>query len=71
MEAVESAKEGGLSPQGGDVKKKRKEKDLGRREGGSRDGKVPCVLHQEILFWFTSIWALRDLSRLNIGSYKT
>ena len=44
-------KEGGLLPQEGDVeKKKRKEKDQGRREGGSREGMVPCVLNQEILF---------------------
>ncbi len=71
MEAVESAKEGGLSPQEGDVKKKRKEKDQGRQEGGSREGKVPCVLNQEFLFWFTSIWVLRDPSLLNTGSYET
>jgi hypothetical protein len=45
-------KEGGLSPQEGDAKKKEKEKekDQGRQEGGSREGKVPCALHQEILF---------------------
>ena len=54
-----TTKEGGLSPQEGDVRKKRKEKDQGRREGGSREGKVPCALHQEFLFWFTSIWVLR------------
>ncbi len=55
-EALESAR-AGLSPQEGDVKKKRKEKDQGRQEGGSSKGKVPCALHQEFLFfWFTSIW---------------
>ncbi len=44
-------KEGGLSPQEGDVKKeKQKEKDQGRREGGSPEGKVPCALNQEISF---------------------
>jgi hypothetical protein len=32
------------------VKKKRKEKDKGRQEGGSSEGKVPCALHQEFLF---------------------
>jgi hypothetical protein len=64
-------KEGGLSPQEGDVKKIKKIKDQGRREGGSREGKVPCVLNQEFLFWFTSIWVLRDPSHLNIGSYET
>jgi hypothetical protein len=26
---------------------------------------------EKFLFWFTSIWALRDPSRLNIGSYET
>ncbi len=59
-------------PQEGDVKKKeKKKKDQDRREGGSREGKVPFVLNQELLFWFTSIWALRDPSRLNIGSFGT
>ncbi len=43
-------KEGGLSPQEGDMeKKKRKEKDQGRREGGSAKA-VPCVLKKEISF---------------------
>jgi hypothetical protein len=37
-------------PQEGDVKKKRKEKDQGRREVGSSEGKVPFALHQEFLF---------------------
>jgi hypothetical protein len=49
-EALESTR-AGLSPQEGDVKKKRKEKDQGRREGGSSEGKVPCALHQEFLFF--------------------
>ncbi len=44
--------------------KKRKKKDQGRREGGSPEGKVPCALNQEFLFWFTSTWVLRDPSRL-------
>ncbi len=48
-EAVESAR-AGLSPKIGDVRKSRKEKDQGRREGGSSEGKVPCALHQEFLF---------------------
>ncbi len=46
---MESAKEGGLSPQEGDLKKKKKT-DQGRRDGGSREGKVLCVLNQEFLF---------------------
>ena len=41
------------------------------KEGGSREGKVPCAPDQEFLFWFMSIWVLRDPSHLNIGSYKT
>jgi hypothetical protein len=32
------------------VKKKRKEKDQDRQEGGSSEGKIPCALHQEFLF---------------------
>ncbi len=43
-------KEGGLSPQEGDVKEKEKEKDQGRQEGSSPEGKVPCALNQEFLF---------------------
>ncbi len=46
-------KEGGLSPQEGDVRKTRKEKKRRRsdwREGGSSEGKVPCALNQEFLF---------------------
>jgi hypothetical protein len=56
-EAVESAR-AGLSPhKKGDVRMSRKEKDQGRREGGSSEGKVPCALNQEFLFFlFTSIW---------------
>ncbi len=48
-EAVESTR-AGLSPQEGDVRKSRKEKDQGRREGGSSKGNVPCALNQEFLF---------------------
>ncbi len=48
-EAIESAR-AGLSPQKGDVRKSRKEKDQGRREGGSSEDKVPCALNQELLF---------------------
>jgi hypothetical protein len=36
-------------PQEGDVER-RKEKDQGRQEGGSSEGKVPCALNQEFLF---------------------
>ncbi len=42
-------KEGGLSPQEGDVRmKKRKRPRKARR--WLREGKVPCALHQEFLF---------------------
>ncbi len=51
MEAVESAKEGGLSPQEGDVKKKkRKEKDQGRREGGSAKARFRVSSTKKFLF---------------------
>jgi hypothetical protein len=48
-EAVDSTR-AGLSPQKGDVRKKRKEKYQGRQEGGSSEGKGPCALNQEFLF---------------------
>ncbi len=31
--------------------------------------RVPYTMN--FFFWFTSIWVLRDQSRLNIGSYET
>ncbi len=68
-EAVESAR-AGLLPQKGDVRKlrkekKRKEKDQGRREGGSSEGKVPCVLNQEFLFFGSPVLGFRsDPSRM-------
>ncbi len=49
-EAVESAR-AGLSPQKGDVRESRKEKDQGRQEGGYSEGKVPCALLQKFLFY--------------------
>jgi hypothetical protein len=49
-EEKKKTKEGGLSPQEWDVRKKKRKKDQGRREGGSREGKVPCALNQEFLF---------------------
>jgi hypothetical protein len=54
-EALKSAR-AGLSPQEEDVKKKRKEKNQGRREGGSSEGKVPCALHQEFLFFGSRVF---------------
>jgi hypothetical protein len=41
-------------------KKKRKEKDQGRREGGSSEGKVPCALNQEFLFFSSREFGLRS-----------
>ncbi len=78
-EAVESAR-AGLSPQKGDVRKKReekkktkegglatrrgceknrnkrKEKDQGRQEGVSSEGKVPCARNQEFLLFGSRIF---------------
>ncbi len=54
-EAVESAR-AGLSPQEGDVRKSRKEKDQGRQEGGSSKGNVPCALNQEFLFFGSRVF---------------
>ena len=42
-------------------KKKRRRPRKARR--WLHEGKVPCALNQ-IFFWFTSIWVLRDPSRL-------
>jgi hypothetical protein len=58
-EAVESAR-AGLSPQKGDVRKSRKEKDQGRQEGGSSEGKVPCALNQEFLFFCSRVFGFRS-----------
>ena len=41
-------KEGGLSPQKGDVKKKKRKRPRKARRW-LREGKVPCVLNQEFL----------------------
>jgi hypothetical protein len=59
-EAAKSAR-AGLSPQEKDVKKKkRKEKDQGRREGGFSEGKVPCAPHQEFLFFVHEYLGLEE-----------
>ncbi len=42
-------KEGGLSPQEGDARKKKRKRPRKARRW-LREGKVPCVLNQEILF---------------------
>jgi hypothetical protein len=43
-------KEGGLSPQEGDVRKKRKEKDQGRQEGGSTKARFRVSSTKKFLF---------------------
>ncbi len=58
-EAIKSAR-AGLSPQEGDVRKLRKKKDEGRREGGSSKGKVPCALHQEVPFFGSRVFGFRS-----------
>ncbi len=64
-------RKGGLSPQEGDVRKKEKKKiKVGEKVAPRRKGSV-CPQPRKFFFWFTSIWVLRDPSRLNIGSYET
>ncbi len=58
-EPLESAR-AGLSPQKGDVRKSRKEKHQGRREGGSKEGKVLCSLNQEFLFFGSRVFGFRS-----------
>ncbi len=53
---------GGAGAWWGILNKKRKRPRKARR--WLREGKVPCALNQEFFFWFTSIWVLRDPSRL-------
>ncbi len=63
MEAVESAR-AGLSPQEGDVRKREKKKTKeGKKVAPRRQGSV-CPQPRNFFFWFTSIWVLRDPSRL-------
>ncbi len=38
------------------MRKSRKEKDQGRQEGGSSEGKVPCALNQEFLFFGSGVF---------------
>jgi hypothetical protein len=51
---------------------RREEKDQGRREGGSREGKVPCALNPDFLFLVHENLGL-EAARLvwSISSYKT
>ncbi len=37
----------------------------------SAKARFPVPYTKNFFFWFTSIWVLRDPSRLNIGSYET
>ncbi len=63
-EEKKKTKEGGLSPQEGDVRmKKRKRPRKVRR--WLRKGKVPCVLNQELLFFGSRVFGFGSgLSRL-------
>ncbi len=38
------------------MRKSRKERDQGRQEGGSSEGKVPCVPNQEFSFLVHEYW---------------
>ncbi len=46
----------GLLPQEGDVRKSRKERDQGRRKGGSSEGDVSFVPNQEFIFLVHEYW---------------
>ncbi len=50
----------------------KKEKDQGRREGGSSKGNVPCVPNQEFIFLVHEYWGF-EMTHLgwSIGSYET
>ncbi len=48
-EEMKKTKEGGLLPQEGDVRKKKRKRPRKARRW-LRKGKVPCVLNQEFLF---------------------
>ena len=49
-EEKKTTKEGGLSPQEGDVRRFKKRKRPRKARRWLREGKVPCVLNQEISF---------------------
>ncbi len=70
MEAVESAW-AGLSPQEGDVRKREKKKTKEGEKVAPAKARFRLPYTKNFFFWFTSIWVLRDPSRLNIGSYET
>ncbi len=50
-EEKKKTKEGGLFPQEGDVRKKKKRKRPRKARRWLREGKVPCVLNQENSFF--------------------
>ncbi len=70
MEAGESAR-AGLSPQEGDVRKREKKKTMEGKKVAPAKERLRVPYTKNFFFWFTSIWVLRDPSRLNIGSYET
>ncbi len=71
-EEKEKTKEGGLSPQEGDVRKKKKKRPRKARRWWIHKGKVPCVLNQEFLFLVHEYLGL-EAARLvwSISSYET
>ncbi len=62
METVESAR-AGLSPKKGGLEKEKKKTKEGKKVAPQREGSV-CPQPRISFFWFTSIWVLRDPSRL-------
>ncbi len=62
-EEKKTTKEGGLSPQEGDVRKEKKKTKEGEKVAPQGQGSV-CPQPRNFFFWFTSIWVLRDPSRL-------
>ena len=70
VEAVESAKVVCRHKKG--TWERRRGKDQGRQEGGSRKGKVPCALNQEFLFLVHKYLGLEAACLVwSIGSYET
>ncbi len=59
-----TTKEGGLSPQEGDVRKKEKKKTKEGEKVAPVKARFRVSSTKNFFFWFTSIWVLRDPSRL-------
>ncbi len=70
MEAVESAR-AGLSPKKGGRENEETKKTKEGEKVAPAKARLRVPYTKKFLFWFTSIWVLRDPSRLNTGSYET